>query len=130
APAPQRAPLTLGIRYTHAIAGPLAIQAGAMLRDGNALPGSERLALDGAGERHWGAGPRLRLGPLTLLGAFSRTDRRYHGSGLGGYYVTVAGGLEAQAGPLTLRLEHVPTTLKQWDADVRRTVLRAQLGDW
>lgn len=130
APPAERAPLVLGVRYTQTVVGPLSLQAGAMLRDGNALPGAERLALDGAGERHWGAGPRLRLGAVTLLGAITRTDRRYHGSGVGGYYVTLAGGLEAHAGPVAVRMEHAPEILKQWDADVRQTLLRAQAGRW
>ena len=127
-PEAWRAPLTLGVRYTQHVDGPLSVQAGAMLRDGNALPGSERLRLDGAGERHWGIGPRLALGRLTLTGSFARTDRRYAPSQSGGYYVVLAAGLEIRAGSFDARVEHAPATLKQWDADVRQTVLRARWG--
>lgn len=128
-PAAWRAPLTVGVRYTGHIAGPLSVQVGAMLREGNALPGSERLRFDGAGERHWGAGPRLALGEhLTLLGALTRVDRRY-GQGTGaGYYVLAAAGLELHTRPVDVRLEHGPWTIKQWDADVRQTLLRVRSG--
>jgi len=128
APAEWRAPVSIGIRYTLPVNDRLALQVGGMMLEGNAVPAFERLRFDGAGLRHWGVGLRYRTGGITWLGSFTRTDRRYHRSEWGGYYVTAAAGVEFRAGPAFVRVEHTVKTLKQWDADPVATIARVRLG--